>query len=497
MVAIVALAIRLTNVLVWRPTCDQDLLAVARAGGAGDDFDPAGGQAGCFAIWGDTAYSYLQGRLIAEGHWFVDSYRWFLSGGTALHASSGDPPLFALWLAALARVGLASGTAMRVAMAVVGVGGVIAIALLARRLAGPRAGIIAGGLAALHPMLWINDGMLLSESLYVPILVAALFGAYRFWDRPGLRRAVVLGALCGLAALVRAEALILLAVVPAVLVWALDRASPRPASRTALARLAAVAVAAGLVVVAPWLAYNLTRFERPALMTSMTGAVLSSASCDRTYGGELIGYYATCFEDHIRAGGLVDGRPPCPAGPAPDCWYDDPTADETVRDGYRSRYAMDYMRANLGRLPVVVAARVGRIWDLYTPELGSDVEPLGQNVRLNWQLEGRGQRASQAGLLVFWAMLPLAALGTVRLARDRVPIGPLVALVVVITVTGAVTFGVTRYRVPLDVVVVVLAAIGSDALVSRRWPSRWLPPPLRRRGSNPARPADRPVEERV
>jgi 4-amino-4-deoxy-L-arabinose transferase-like glycosyltransferase len=469
-VAAAALAVRLVNVLLWRPTCDQDLLEVARHGAVTGSFDPAGGQAGCFAIWGDTAYSYVQGRLIAEGHWFVDSYRWLLSGGTAFHASSGDPPLFALYVAGLARVGLASGTAMRVVTAFVGVAGVVLAATLVRRLAGPRAAVIAGVVAAVNPMLWINDGMLLSEAMYVPVLAGALHTAYTFRERPAVRSAAALGAVTALAALVRAEALILLVVLPVPLLWGLRR---RLGAAGAV-RLGAVTVAVGTAVVAPWIAFNLTRFEHPALMTSVPGAVLSSGNCDRTYTGDLVGYYATCFEDHVAAGGLVDGRPPCAAGPAgggPDptaapagCWADDPDADETVRDRYRLDYALDYTRGHLRRLPVVVLARIGRTWDLYVPELGADVEPLGQNVRLNWQLEGRGRRASEAGVVLFWAMLPLAGVGAVRLVRRGVPVSPLVALVIVITVTAAATIGVTRYRVPLDLVVVALAAVGLDHL---------------------------------
>jgi hypothetical protein len=478
-VAGVALAVRFLNVLVWRPTCALDLYAVGQAGGPGAGFSPSGGQTGCFAIWGDTAYSYLQGRLIAEGHWFVDSSQWLTSGGAVLRPSSGDPPLFALYLAGLARVGLSSGTAMRVVTALVGVAGVVALALLARRLAGPRAGLVAGGIAAVYPLVWINDGMLLSESLYVPLLLVALHAAYTFWERPAARTAVVFGLAVALAALVRAEAVLLLVVMPVPLLWGLWRAEA--VERGRLVRLGLAMVGVGALVLAPWLGFNLTRFEQPALMTSMTGAVLSSGNCDRTYTGDVIGYYATCFEDHVAAGGLVDGKPPCAAQPPPpaglrgpnaetglDCWRDDPDADETVRDRVRTTFAVDYMKSHAGRLPVVVAARIGRTWDLYTPELGSDVEPLGQNVRLNWQLEGRGQRASEIGLLMFWAMLPLAAVGAVRLGRERVPLSPLVSLAVVITVTAAVTIGVTRYRVPLDIVVVVLAAAGIDALLPGR-----------------------------
>jgi hypothetical protein len=119
----------------------------------------------------------------------------------------------------------------------------------------------------------------------------------------------------------------------------------------------------------------------------------------------------------------------------------------------------------------VMAARVGRTWDLYVPELGSDPEMLGQNVRLNWQVEGRGKRASEAGVLLYYAMLPAAAGGALVLWRRRVPLSPLLSMALVITVTSAFTFGVTRYRVPVDVMGVVLAGVGIDRLLQRRWPN--------------------------
>jgi hypothetical protein len=44
-------------------------------------------------------------------------------------------------------------------------------------------------------------------------------------------------------------------------------------------------------------------------------------------------------------------------------------------------------------------------------------------------------------------------------------------MAVVITVTSAITFGITRYRVPIDVVMIVLGAVGADALLRRWWPA--------------------------
>lgn len=57
------------------------------------------------------------------------------------------------------------------------------------------------------------------------------------------------------------------------------------------------------------------------------------------------------------------------------------------------------------------------------------------------------------------------------LYRRRVPISPLLAMPILITVTSAFTFGITRYRVPVDVTLVVLAAVTIDRLIRLRWPT--------------------------
>ena len=51
--------------------------------------------------------------------------------------------------------------------ALLGIAAVVVIGLLGYRLAGPAAGLVAAGIAAVYPQLWINDGVLLSESIVV------------------------------------------------------------------------------------------------------------------------------------------------------------------------------------------------------------------------------------------------------------------------------------------------------------------------------------------
>ena len=475
-VTVLATTVRLLNVLAWRPTCQEDIVAVIENQGS-QTFTPQGGNTNCFGIWGDSAYYYIQGRMVARGHWFIDSYGWFASNGQRFKPSSGNPPMFTMFLGLLAKVGITTGTGMRVSTALVGVAGVLLLVSLTRKLAGPRAAILAGLVAAVYPMLWINDAMLLSETLYVPMILLALHTAYRFWQRPGYGSAALFGLTMALAALTRGEALILLGVMVLPLLWGMrDKGVPT------LLKYAGTTWLVGALVIAPWILFNMSRFAEPVLMTSSTGAVLSSANCDGTYYGESIGYYANCYDEYVAKGLLIGKIPGCDqaavdaanidhaSAEAGRCWPNSPDLDESQRDKFGRDIAIEYMKTHKRRLPIVMAARVGRMWDIYAPDLGQGDEPLGQNVRFNWQVEGRGKRASEIGVLAFYALWPFAVAGGVSLWRRRVPLSPLLSMGIVITVTSALTFGITRYRVPVDIIVVVLGAAGMELVLRRVWP---------------------------
>jgi hypothetical protein len=74
--------------------------------------------------------------------------------------------------------------------------------------------------------------------------------------------------------------------------------------------------------------------------------------------------------------------------------------------------------------------------------------------------------ASVAGLAMFWALVPLAVLGALRLRRAGQPLWPLVALIVIVTFNAAAFYGLTRFRVPAEVPLVVLAAVAIAGLRS-------------------------------
>ena len=160
-------------------------------------------------LGGDSLYYSLQGHDLAHGRWFIEPYRFRLDHVT--EPSAYHPPLFSLYLGVVSRLGADSFLAHRIAACVVGAAAVGAIGFLGRRLAGNRVGLLAAGIAALYPYLWINDAVVLSESLLALITALMLLAAYAFWRIPSPWRAAALGAGIGLLALTRAEGVLLFA----------------------------------------------------------------------------------------------------------------------------------------------------------------------------------------------------------------------------------------------------------------------------------------------
>jgi hypothetical protein len=58
----------------------------------------------------------------------------------------------------------------------------------------------------------------------------------------------------------------------------------------------------------------------------------------------------------------------------------------------------------------------------------------------------------------------------VVLWRRRIPLSPVLAAPVVVTIIAAVTYPSTRYRVSADVTLVVLAAVATEVILRRRRP---------------------------
>jgi 4-amino-4-deoxy-L-arabinose transferase-like glycosyltransferase len=370
-------------------------------------------------LGGDSLYYSLQGHDLAHGRWFIEPFRFRVNHVT--EPSAYHPPLFSLYLGAVSRLGADSALAHRVAACVVGAAAVGAVGLLGRRLAGNRAGLLAAGIAALYPYLWINDAVVLSESLLALITALMLLAAYSFWRTPSPWRAAALGAGIALLALTRAEGVLLFAL----LALPVALAVPGLDWRSRLERIGVMALAA-LVLVAPWVAYNLARFDASAYLSTGSGVTLVDSSCDAVYSGPFIGWWTfLCIPDRI-------------------------SNDEAVNDRENREVALRYVRHHMSELPKVVAARVGRMWGVFRPLQTAD-------------LDGRGVNADRVGLVASYVLIPLAIGGLVVLRRRRESILPMLALGAMVTITAALFYGAVRFRVPADVAIVVCAAVAVDA----------------------------------
>lgn len=342
--------------------------------------------------------------------------------------SGEHPPLTAVVLAPVAFLTDDDELAMLMTIAFAGGGAVALIGLLGREVAGGRAGLIAAGIAAVYPNLWINDGLLLPETLAVLATVAALLFTYRLMRTGRWRYAVMVGVACALAMLSRGELALLvpLLALPAILMIK-DLAWSRRLC------IAGVVVITAAVIVAPWQAFLLHRFERPTFISYGDGGVVAGANCDATYSGFLIGFWL----------GL--------------CRPERESREPSVAAEQRRNLGRDYMRDHLDRLPVVVSARVGRLWGVYRPF---------QMARFS-VAEGKPRWASLAGWWMFWPLVALGAGGAVTLRGRSVSLLPLLVPLLLVTLVAAVFYGLVRFRVPAEPSIVVLAAVAFEAAFVR------------------------------
>jgi 4-amino-4-deoxy-L-arabinose transferase-like glycosyltransferase len=388
-------------------------------------------------LGGDGRYYHAIAKIVADGKGFISPEPYELSG--RIIASSPKPPAWPLILAAAHRLGLHSAFGQQMVACVIGTATIIIVAFAGRRIAGDSAGLIAAVIAATYPNFWLYERELMSETLTLFGAALVVLSAYRFRDQPSRRRAVALGFSCGLLAINHAEHLLLVAflVVPLTLA---TRDQPRD-RRIKWAALATVCAIAALV---PWAAYNSTRFHTFVPSGTANGKTVLVSNCSFTYSGSNIGFQDERCVKRLDGSGQITGK------------------NEAIRDRQYLSIGQDYIRGHLSRLPIVIAAREGRLWSVFN---------AGQQTRLD---TGRNTsiKVIEAGYFMYWALVPAAVLGGVALRRRRVMLLPLTALLLTIAVSAASSYGFTRFRAAGEVAIVLLAAVAIDAVIRRRFSAR-------------------------
>lgn len=419
-IAVVALAVRIAFLLVVDPTLP----------------DP-----------GDATAYHLLANNLADGHGYIRPFDFrilHLSRPTAEY-----PPLFPALLSVPSYLGATSVDAQRLFLSFVGTGTVVLVGFLGRRVGGPIVGLVAAAIAAVYPMLFLGEAVLMAECLFAFLVTAMLLLAYRAADAPSPLRFAALGLVIGLTALTRAEALLFAVVLVIPLALGI-----RSLANKRRILLAGVAAALAVVTVIPWTVRNAVRLDAFVPISNNIGTAVDGANCDLTYSGAQIGLWRETFTT------LDDAARRRPQAEACFEGFDirHRTFDEAEVANFHRSSGVTYARRHLSRAPLVLAVRELRTWGLYAPRQQIEFESL----------EGRPRRWQEVGTVMYWVLLPLAVAGAVVLVRRRARVWPLVSTAVVVSVTTALTYGQQRFRTAAEPAVVVLAAVALGAVLARR-----------------------------
>jgi hypothetical protein len=195
-------------------------------------------------------------------------------------------------------------------------------------------------------------------------------------------------------------------------------------------------------VVAPWVGYNLSRFQKPVFISTGLGVTLASADCAATYSGPAEGYWSM----------------PCALATSHNVWFKEhPKADDSAQGAEYQHLALDYVRSHESRLVPVTLAKIGRAFGFFHPL---------QQINFDSYIETRPYHWALVGLGMYYALLGLSIAGTVVLRRRRIPSFPLWAIGLEVVCSVALTFGQTRYRTTFEVSLVLMAAVTLDAIWS-------------------------------
>jgi 4-amino-4-deoxy-L-arabinose transferase-like glycosyltransferase len=391
---------------------------------------------------GDELFYNAEANNVAAGHGFTEPFTAILHPGEKSPPAADHPPLtvFVLtpvaWLAEHAPLDSVIKEPLhdhvredRYVMVLLGTVLVGLVGLLGRRIGGDAVGLVAAAIAALSPNIWVNDGLVMSETLTALTVVGVLLAALWWRDRPSVRRAALVGVLCGLAALARVEFALL---VP-LLAVAFALTLPRPwADRW---KHALVTVVVALVVVAPWVGFNLARFKDPTFVSTNDGLTLAGSNCDSVYDGSATGFWSLA----------------CGVNPGP--------GDQSQASSVLRRRGLDYVKAHSSRLPVVVLARLGRTWSVFRP---LDMVQLNAG-------EDREPWVTRLGLIVYYPTMLFAIAGAAVLwrRRRRAALWALLVPAIIVSINTIVTYGQTRFRAGAEPALALLAAVGIVAVVGR------------------------------
>lgn len=355
----------------------------------------------------EERYLASAARLAADGQFWVAGDRAWEMPGTALFIAPAAK-LFSPQ-AALIAVRLVQALLVAVQCAL--------IAFMAGQLFRDRtAAFVASCMAAFYPFLWFYQGLLLSETLFNTFLLGGM-AALLWWRERGLRFDAAFAAAClcfALATLTKATLTMLPPLLLAATAWCAGASLKRA--------LAVLAVALGLysAFMSPWWIRNATLFN--AFVPFTTG------SAQNLYLGN---------NPFNREGGIDWSRDADPAFVAKVSAL----PDERARQRAYADAALTYIKENPRAFIAGAVKKFVRLWNLV---------PNAAEFRNGFYL--------LISLASYGPILLLALIGAARRWRQWRGLAPLYLVIGYFTAVHVVTIASLRYRLPIEPLLIVLAA---------------------------------------
>ena len=383
-----------------------------------------------------------------------DNYNWALAGSLLTNGSlsiggvktTAFEPLYPLFLAACRMLVGDRWWAVQAIQCALGALGAPLLYRLAATLSGhARVGVVAAGLYAIYPLLIRYAGNI-SDATLTAVLTIGF--AYAFLTARTVWRAAGAGICLGLLMLTRAMMLPLLPL-GAALLW-----------RERNGRSAAALATAAILVFTP---YALRNYALNGwMLPTRSGLNLFMSNCDYTaqilpdYGPDLLEPYISAVLDSR-------GQPPDPQSPV----------GERAADVALTRLALEHIAADAAG---TLRLRLLNIWYFFSPTLVPLRDPMAHMV---FRIDNKGRGAIEnsrprpildrvAYTLSYTPVAVLAMAGVWTRRRALRADAVLWAIVGTFVVVHAIYFPTTRYRIPIEFVLLFYCAVAIERVSGGR-----------------------------
>ena len=363
-------------------------------------------------------------------------------------------PLWPFLIAGLSLIFGPGDYMARIFLSVVGSGTCVLVYLFARDLFGKPLGLLAGVIAAIYPELYIYDGWLYTESLYIFLSFALCYALYCIQRARGEKtwQWVTSGILLGLLSLTRPNGLLLLVMV---IVWAMLLLWFKLLARLATLRGVLVTTILALALVAPWTVRNYLVSHTFIPVATGDGTVLLGAYNDQVLTGPPP--QGTWINPNISVPGvalkfpLYTCDPPC----------------EVQREDVFKNAATQWIRVHLGIIPHLLALHFLNMWQPATFEADLPVDrfPNQESSKLVLAM-------MQTFPIPIFILAGIALLLTLYRWRELLFLYGSIALTIALSLYF---YGIPRFRAPIEPILILLAVGTLWWLVSpEKGAMRWL-----------------------